>query len=141
MTWSGEGFSPDDSQWVESHMAGATDVATLSGVPGALLNANQGGTSLTYQNLAEVWFQYWRQTLAPTYARRIESMWTDHLSSQVRFDPEELFLASMRDRTASAGELVRSGYDPAVSADVVGLPPIDHTGFLPISVQPQAGVD
>jgi HK97 family phage portal protein len=121
-------FNPQDSEWVNTHLVGVGDVATLFGVPSALLNYNQPGSSITYQAIGDVYEGYWRQTLAPTYARRIERAWTQVLGTQVRFDPEELFLASLRERGEVAVQLVAAGYDPAGSLDITGLPPIGYIG-------------
>jgi HK97 family phage portal protein len=37
----------------------------------------------------------------------------------------------------AAGALIRAGFDPADALRVLGLPPIKHTGSLPITVQPE----
>lgn len=44
-------------------------------------------------------------------------------------------VAQMRVRADAAGILVRAGYDPERVAEVVGLPPIPHSGQLPVTVQ------
>ena len=119
-------FNPQDSEWVNTHLVGVGDVATLFGVPSALLNYNQPGSSITYQAIGDVYEGYWRQTLAPTYARRIERAWTQVAGTQVKFDPEELFLASLRERGEVAVALVGAGYDPADSLDITGLPPMRY---------------
>lgn len=36
----------------------------------------------------------------------------------------------------AAGALVRAGFDPAAALAAIGLPPIKHTGRLPVTVQP-----
>lgn len=54
-----------------------------------------------------------------------------------------LNLATSEDREAqqkkikaeSVGALIRAGFDPAESLSLVGLPPIKHTGRLPVTVQ------
>jgi HK97 family phage portal protein len=38
-------------------------------------------------------------------------------------------------RTEDVAALIRAGFDPAASLVVVGLPPITHTGALPVTVQ------
>ena len=118
-------FSPNDSQWVDSHIVSIGDVATLSGVPSFLLNHVPAGSSTTYDNVEQILVRLWRETLAPTYARRIEAAWTGVTGIPVRFDPEELFLASVLSRAQAASLLAAAGYDGAGSADAVGLPPID----------------
>ena len=125
MEWSGESFSPNDSQWVEAHMAGVGDTATLFGVPGSLINYNQPGSSLTYENVESVYQGYWRQTLEPTYASRIEQAVQQITGNVVKFDPSQLFLASIQDRSQAASVLANSGYDLADITRAVGLPPMD----------------
>ena len=41
----------------------------------------------------------------------------------------------------SVGALVRAGFDPEDALRVLGLPPIKHTGTLPITVQPDPGAN
>ena len=137
MEWSGEAFSPNDSQWVEGHMASVGDVANLFGVPGSLLNYNQPGSSLTYENVESVYQGYWRQTLDPTYATRIEEAIGSIVGAVVTFDPSQLFLASIQDRAQAASTLANSGYDRVQAAEAVGLPPIDPAPQeAPVDVAP-----
>jgi len=136
MKWDGTSFSATDSDWVETHQAGVLDVAALSGVPAHFLAASPGGSSLTYSSLSDIYEGYWRMTLYPGYVSRIERALTAIYGRQVKFDPEPLFLASMKERVWSATELVRSGFDPAAAVDEVGLPPIGHTGEVPVTLQP-----
>jgi len=133
-------FNPSDSEMTDQHQVGVGDVATLFGVPGVLLNHAVQGSSLTYQAIGDVYQSYWRASLRPTYGKRIENAWSRILGQQVRFDPEELFLASMRDRTNAAATLVRTGFDPSESLDVVGLPAITHQGWVPTTVYDPAEV-
>jgi HK97 family phage portal protein len=37
----------------------------------------------------------------------------------------------------AVGQLIRAGFDPASALAVLGLPPIKHTGTLPVTVQPE----
>lgn len=135
MNWEGQSFDAQSSQWVQTHEAGALDAATLSGVPAALLNVSPSGSSLTYQNVQDIWRIYYLQTLKPTYLVRIADAWTEAIGQTVTFDAESLLIASMKDRVWSATELVRSGFDPAQALDEVGLPPIGHTGEIPVTLQ------
>jgi len=137
MDWTGTSFDAQSSQWVESHNAGALDAATLSGVPSSLLNVAPSGTVQTYQNVQDIWRIYYLSTLKPTYITRIAEAWTQVAGAQVRFDAEALLVASMKDRVWAASELVRTGFDPAGSLDEVGMPPITHTGEVPVTLQAQ----
>jgi phage portal protein BeeE len=132
-------FNPTDSAWVETHLAGVGDAATLFGVPSVLLNHNQPGSSLTYQSIPDVYQAYWRMTLRPTYGTMIERAYGRIIGiAGVHLDPEQLFLASMRERAFSASLFVQTGWDPAAALDVVGLPPMPHTGAVSVYVQPES---
>lgn len=134
LTWDSDGFSPQDSQWVEGHYAGYGDVALLWGIPGALLLFNTPGSSLTYANVGDLLEQYWRATLFPTYGRRLEDALGEIYATQVRFDPEQYFLASLATRAQATRTLVDAGYEPDDAADVAGMPPMRHTGLPPVQV-------
>jgi len=134
MEWSGEAFSPNDSQWVEGHMASVGDVANLFGIPGSLLNYNQPGSSLTYENVESVYQGYWRQTLDPTYATRLEEAIGSIVGNTVEFDPSQLFLASIQDRAVSASLLANAGYEHADAAEAVGLPPMEAQEEAPVDI-------
>jgi len=104
-------------------------------VPSSLLNVAPSGSIQTYENVQDVWRIYYQSTLRPTYLTRIAETWTRILGEQVKFDVESLLIASMKDRVWSAAELVRTGFDPSESLDEVGLPPIAHSGEVPVTLQ------
>jgi len=135
-------FSATDSDWVDTHVIGINDVATLFGIPSNLLNTSPTGqaSSLTYANVNSVYEGWYRASLYPTYIKRISEAWSGVIAQQVVFDPEDLFLASLQERTFAAATLVNAGFDPTDSVDVVGLPPIGHTGKVPTTVQQEESV-
>ncbi len=139
ITFNPDSFSASDSAWVESHRASVLDVAAISGVPTHFLASSPAGSSLNYSNNSDLWRMYWAQTLNVTYIPRVERAWSELIGSEVKFDPAQLLIASLRERADAASVLVRSGYDPDTAAVISGLPPeLKHTGFLPVTVQPQA---
>jgi len=133
ITWTPQSFDAQSSQWVGSHDAVNLDVASLSGVPPQFLAMAMGGSNLTYTSNAELWTLYYQQTLQ-AYISRITQAWSKLLGAEVLFDPEKLLVASLSQRVSSAALLVRSGYEPDETLDVVGLPPIAHTGKVPVTV-------
>ncbi len=138
VTFKADSFSASDSAWVESHRSSVLDIAAISGVPSHFLASSPAGSSLNYSNNSDLWRMYWAQTLNVTYIPRIERAWSKVLNAVVKFDPAQLLIASLRERADAASVLVRSGYDPDTSATISGLPPeLKHTGFLPVTVQPQ----
>ena len=137
LTWTQQSFSPQESEWTAGHLVGVGDVATLFGVPGVFLNYSQPGSSRIYENVADVYQGFWRMTLRPTFASRLEAVWAHALRQPVLFDPSELFVESLQHRSMAADALVRVGYDPDDVAEVVGLPTLDHTGIISTQLQPQ----
>jgi hypothetical protein len=120
-------------------MLSLQDAAILFGIPGPLLESNMG-TSTTYQNRADLTEQFWRQTLYPSYASRIESNLSEVYGTRVYFDPEQYFMASLQVRAQATRTLVDAGYEPEDAADATGMPPMRHTGLAPVQVQlPESG--
>lgn len=142
ITWESKAFSPNDSQWVETHHAGIGDVALLFGMPGELLEYAVGGSNLTYTNLGTLHERWYTDTLYPSFAAPIEAALQDLYSDPtIRFDAERFTLADLGTRSLAAYQLVTAGYDPAAVADTVGFPPIAHTGVLPVTVQKEGVAD
>ena len=135
MDWTDTGFSPSDSQWVETHRIDIGDVALLAGLPGALLDYNTPGASLTYQSLGDIQEQTWRTTWNPYYVRRLTRAVSRAIRAEVELDPEGLFLASLTSRSTAAAQLTQVGYDPADVADRVGLDGLKHTGQVPTTIR------
>ena len=134
--WSATSFSAQESEWVAAHQAGIGDAALLFGIPGAMMDYNTPGASLTYQNLGDLAEQWWRSTLYPTYARRIEEHMAEVLQQTVVFDPEQFFLSPLSTRANSARQLVDGGWNPDDVLDAVGLPKMRYRpDVVPTTVQ------
>ena len=136
ITWEPHSFDAQSSQWVESAERTALDVSALSGVPAQFLSIALGGSNLTYTSQSELWALWYQQT-AMSYISRIEQAWSGILGAEVLFDPETLLVASLEQRVRSLQSLIWSGFDPEEAVDVVGLPPIEHTGIISVQLQPQ----
>jgi len=93
-------LTPAEAQLLETRRYGVTEVARLAGIPGALLLAELSGSSLTYQNVAQVKLEFASVTLAPMYLAPVEAAFSDLLPRgwAVRFDLDELFRADMPTR-------------------------------------------
>ena len=135
MEWKDTAFSPSDSQWVETHRMSTGDVALLAGLPGTLLDYNTPGASLTYANLGDLHEQTWRTTWNPYYVRRLTRQISRAIRTEIRLDPEGLFLASLTSRATAAMQLVQAGYDPDSVSDRVGLDGLRHTGEIPTTLR------
>jgi lambda family phage portal protein len=51
--------------------------------------------------------------------------------------PREMPIAELAERIDALGALIRAGYDPEGALAAVGLPPIEHIGLPPVTVQPE----
>lgn len=141
LKWESSGLSPRDSDWVATHGAGILDVAQIFGIPARLLGYSQPGSSLTYSNISDVYLSWWRETLQPDYVAPIEEAWGEITGVDIEFDPRPLLRANLQERYDLAANLIRTGFDPAASLDALGLPAMEHTGVLPITVQDQEEQD
>jgi HK97 family phage portal protein len=87
------GADPGSSQLLETRQYGALEVARGLGIfPAELLLAEHGGSSLTYQNVAEALMTFARVTLQPVYIAPIEEALSDLLpgTQAVRMNTSEL---------------------------------------------------
>ena len=87
------GTDPESSQLLESRKYGDLQVARGLGIfPAELLLAELGGSSLTYQNVAEALMTFARVTLQPVYIAPIEEALSDLLpaTQAVRLNTSEL---------------------------------------------------
>lgn len=70
------------------------------------------------------------------WLKRFQDTISDELLPQknhvAKFDTTTLTAGKLVDQVNAAKSLVQAGYDPAESLQVVGLPPITHTGMIPV---------
>jgi phage portal protein BeeE len=111
--WEEGSKTPDDSQWVDSYSAGIVDVANMLGIPPPLLSASilGGNSSIVYQNLSDIFGEWWRQTLQPTFASLIEDAFTTLVprGQTASFDPDDLIRPDLETRVDIAIALHAAG--------------------------------
>lgn len=92
--------SPESAQLLQARMASTGNAATMFGIPSHLLQYSQPGSSLTYQNVADVATEFVRFGLAPGYLEPIEQEMTDLLtrSTVARFDVNGIMRADIKTR-------------------------------------------
>lgn len=104
------------------------EAARLYGVPGALLEYGRPGSSLTYQNLADVFTQLARTTMRPVYLEPIEQTMSDLLtrSTVARFDTEVIEAPDVKTRFEVYGLGIANGIiDAAYAQAKEGIRPGD----------------
>lgn len=111
------GASPESSQLLETRTAGVLEVARGLGIfPAELLLAELGGSSLTYQNVAEALMTFARVTLQPVYIAPIEEALSDLLpgTQAVRINTSELERLGTAQRFATYATGLGAGFlEPA----------------------------
>ena len=94
------GANAQGSQMLDSREYNKGTSANLFGVPGALLEYGRPGSSLTYQNVTEVFTTFVKTALAPDYLEPIEQHMSDLLtrSTVARFNVEGFLRADIKTR-------------------------------------------
>lgn len=92
--------TPEDSQLLDTRTNSVGDVARMFGIPGFLLEWATAGSSLTYQNVAEVGRRLIDYCLGPNYLEPIEQSFSDLLPrpQTVRFNVDGLLRANRKER-------------------------------------------
>jgi HK97 family phage portal protein len=107
------GGNPQSSQLLETRKMGALEVARGLGIfPAELLLAELGGSSLTYQNVADALMTFARVTLQPVYLAAMEEGLSDLLPSTqaVRFNTSELERLGTASRFTTYETGLRAGF-------------------------------
>jgi len=105
--------NPESSQLLETRRWGALEVARGLGIfPAELLLAELGGSSLTYQNVADALMTFCRVTLQPVYLAPIEEALSDLVpgTQAVRINTSELERLGTAQRWASYAAGLGAGF-------------------------------
>lgn len=107
------GAAPETSQLLETRKWGALEVARGLGIfPPELLLAEVGGSSLTYQNIAEALMTFLRVTVQPLYLSPIEESLSDLLpgTQSTRFSTAEVERLNTAARWTAYETGLRAGF-------------------------------
>lgn len=107
-------LTPEQSQFLQTRAFGNQTVATLLGIPEHLLNSGSppgSASSLTYTNVQQVFSEWTKATLAPTYLARLEEAFTTLLprGTTVRFDTRDFLRTDDQTRYTAAETAIRAG--------------------------------
>lgn len=88
------------AQMLDSRNFQTGEACRMFGIPGALMEYQAGGSSLTYQNREEVWTDFVRSSLHPNYLEPIEGAMSDLLtrSTVSRFNTETIEAPDVKTR-------------------------------------------
>jgi HK97 family phage portal protein len=137
-------FNENNAQMLDSREHQNGEAARLFGIPGALMEYGAPGSSLTYQNLADVWINFVRGSLAINYLEPIEQAMTDLLprTTIAKFNVKELQRADEKTRweiyTAAVG-VIGPDEAAAMARKREGLEPGDSE-LAPVPFAPAPAV-
>lgn len=130
------------AQMLEARQHQNGDAARMFRIPGSLLEYQQPGSSLTYQNLEGEFTKFVRTCLQPLYLEPIEQALSDLLtrSTVARFNVKGFLRADVRTRFDVHKIAIEAGiYDPAYAQQEEGIVPGD-VEFAPVPYAPPAAV-
>lgn len=130
------------AQMLEARQYQNGDAARMFGLPGSLLEYQQPGASLTYQNLEGEFTKFVRTCLQPLYLEPIEQAMSDLLtrSTVARFNVEGFLRADIKTRFEVHGIAIDKGiYGPEYAQQIEGIAPGD-VEFAPIPFAPPSAV-
>jgi HK97 family phage portal protein len=135
------GVSEGGAQMLQSRQYTNGDAARMFGIPGALLEHVESGSSLTYQNVGGLLTELVRRCLLPDYLEPMEQTMTDLLPRAwtVRFSTTDLERADLKTLSDVVNTLVKAG---VISADE-GRAMLGLTGSIetaPVPPSPPAAI-
>jgi len=105
-------FNAEKAQLTETREHNVGNAARMFNMPGALIEFQMGGSSLTYQNQENIWSDFQRRCLSPHYLEPIEQEMSDLLtrSTVSRFNLDQLLRADPKTRAEFYEKVVPLGY-------------------------------
>lgn len=134
------GADLDAKGMIESRNWQNGDAARMFGMPGKLLEYALQGSSITYQNVGQVFDDFLRTTLGPDYLETIEQNMSDLLprSTTSEFNRAELLKADIATTANVSATLYEKGViDQNEARGIVGFAPDIENAAVPFS-SPQA---
>lgn len=142
-------FNPSAAQMLEGRQYENGDAARMFGMPGTLLEYNMPGSSLTYQNVTDVWVQFLRGCLQPSYLEPMEAQMSDLLprTQSARFNTKALQRADIKTRyevynlgvplgiiplDGPEGAKAQEGYEPG-DIETMPIPPSPPQAVIGLS--------
>ena len=142
MTMDESPFDPEKAQLTDARRDNVGDHARMFNMPGALLEYQMGGSSLTYQNQQDIWDDFARRCLSPHYLEPIEQEMSDLLtrSTVSRFNMKQLLRSSPKERMEVHTAAIAAGiYGPEVAAQEEGYAP-GSVDFAPVPLAPPQAI-
>jgi HK97 family phage portal protein len=136
--------NPQGAQMLDARHENKGDAANMFGIPGELLEYGRPGSSLTYQNIDEVFTRFVKTPLVPDYLEPIEQHMSDLLPRSIvaRFNVKGFLRASPKTRWEVyeiASRVIGEDEAAAMAREAEGLVPGDIE-YAPVPFAPPAAV-
>lgn len=134
--------NPQAAQLTESRQHSVGDAARMFSMPGPLIEYQMSGSSLTYQNQADIWQDFQRRCLSPHYLEPIEQEISDLLTraTVARFNLKQLLRADPKTRMEVHNIAIPLGiYDAATAAAEEGYAP-GNVDYAPVPLALPAAI-
>lgn len=132
-----------DANLLNSRPFTIAEISRMFGIPLWMLGSHDKDSSWG-SGLEEQFSAFLKLTLRDLVSRFEETI-SDELLVQkshwAEFDTDRLTEGKLVDKARTVKDLVQVGYDPAAVLEVVGLPPMAHTGIVPAGAGPGSGGD
>lgn len=111
-------YNAEKAQLTQTRQNQVGEVARMFNMPGSLLEYNMPGASLRYQNDEQIWTDFQRRCLSPSYLEPIEQAMSDLLvrSMSARFNLDQLLRADSKTRAEIYNLTVPLGIDTVEEA-------------------------
>ena len=138
------GANSQASQMLDAREHNKGDAANMFGIPGELLEYGRPGSSLTYQNVTEVFTRFVKTPLSPDYLEPIEQHLSDLLtrSTVARFNVKGILRADVKTRWETyklAVDVLGQEEAAEIARQAEGITPGDIE-YAPVPFQPPQAV-
>lgn len=129
--------------------AGENRIAAAGGVPAIVVGLKEGLQAATYSNYGQAMRRFAEMTTHPHWgfaAGDLSTVIDVPVCSELWYTASDIPALQqdardqaeiMRAKALTAASLIRVGYVPEQVAKAVGLPDIDHTGSIPVTLYPE----
>jgi len=134
--WQSLTVSPADAMFVDAAKMTANQIAAIYHVPPEEIGGEAAGGSLTYSTVELNGVKFNRRAVLP-WTSRLQAAWSEMLpaSDFVEFDLDSAARPDLKTRADIFGALFRSGVTPDAAARTAGLPDLEFTGAVPITLR------
>jgi len=135
-------FDPERAQLTETRQYNVGEVARMFNIPGALIEYQSAGSSLTYRNDEGIWKEFQARCLGPVFAEPVEQDLSDLLprSWTAQFSYDRMLRSDVKTRYESYATGIDAGFlTPEEARQKEGLEP-GSSEYAPVPFAPPQAI-